>query len=251
MRTVNETNRPRLRFRSTAASHRIRIALAVLVAAALGACAYRGNIDQPITLKFTWFSYLNGDDIRAACTPGVRGLYRLVYNGSYDEQLRSYEVAVAPDGTAHYTARVMTGGGIDVTRLSLRDLQAPGRWTVSRAVLGAQERAALEKALSDSGAFGPAPVGLRLGSEQFYWIFSGCRDGRFYFNAWRYPSPRYAALRFPDVLLRYDRTGIALNPPRETAPGEYVQRGGEPEDTVPRFTLEIGADGLAGFAPLL
>ena len=44
----------------------------------LAGCTYRGEIDQPATLKATWFSYLNGDDIRSACADGTPVRYRLV-----------------------------------------------------------------------------------------------------------------------------------------------------------------------------
>lgn len=217
----------------------------------LGSCTYRGDIDQPATLKVTWFSYLNGDDIRAACDqPGVTW-YRVVYNGSYDEQLRSYEVVSEGPGPANYVARVINGGGIDVTRLSLRDLQAPGRWTTHRDRLSEAELARLEAALARSGAFGPTPEGLRLASEEFYWIFAGCRGGEFHFNAWRYPSQRFAQLSFPEVLVAHDQTGLAVNPPRKIAPIEKGRRGPGPEgDATPRFDLQVGRNGLAGTYPL-
>ncbi len=37
----------------------------------LAGCACRGRIDRPGTLEATRFSYLNGDDIRAARVPGT------------------------------------------------------------------------------------------------------------------------------------------------------------------------------------
>lgn len=218
--------------------------------AVLSACTYRGGIDQPITLKATWFSYLNGDDIRAACGAGGTW-YRLVYNGDYDAQLRSYEVVKEADGGALLTARAQTGGGIDLTRLSFTDPQAPGRWTADRVRLDPAGLSALEGALAVSGAFGPAPKGLRLASEEFYWVFTGCRDGAFHFNAWRYPSARYARLVFPETLLRYDRTGVPVNPPREVSPMERGSRqAGPAEDPTPRFDLEVGEAGFKGFSPL-
>src|SRR3546814_16826533 len=68
----------------------------------LAACLYRGNSDDPMTIKATWLSYLNGDDMRAACVEGAPLQYRLIYNADYDEQLRSYEVTGTPgsDGDA-------------------------------------------------------------------------------------------------------------------------------------------------------
>jgi hypothetical protein len=106
--------------------------------------------------------------------------------------------------------------------------------------------AAFESALTASGAFGPAPLGLRLASEQFYWIASLCRDGRFHFNAWLYPSARFAGLRFPAALLARDGTGIELNPPREVAAIERVRRTVKGEGGPQHFDLEVGKNGLKG-----
>lgn len=209
-------------------------------------CAYRGEIDDPVTIKATWFSYLNGDDIRGACAPGAEPWYRLVYNGAYDEQLRAYEVVGDGAGGAFYTARVMTGSGLNVTNISLADVTAVGGWTKAQDRLSPTELAEFERLLEASDAFGPAPVGLRLASEQFYWIASLCRDGRFHFNAWRYRSARYDRLRFPDGLLDHDRTGIAVNPPRED-PGVVLARHKIERDDGRRFfSLTVAENGLAG-----
>ena len=134
----------------------------------LAGCAYRGGIDQPFTLKATWFSYLNGDDIRAACGPGAEPWFRLVYNGAYDEQLRAYEVVGDGAGGAHLVVRVLNGPGLDLTKLSFSDPQAVARWTKARDRLDGAGLAAVEAALEASGAFESAPDGLRLASEQFY-----------------------------------------------------------------------------------
>ena len=212
----------------------------------LAGCAYRGGIDQPVTLKATWFSYLNGDDIRAACVPGAEPWYRLVYNGAYDEQLRAYEVVGDGAGGGHLVARVQEGRGLDLTKLSLGDPQAMARWTTARDRLDAAGLGAVEAALEASGAFEAAPAGLWLASEQFYWIAALCRDGRFHFNAWLYPSEGYARLRFPGALLRHDGTGIAVNPPRKVV--GIVRNRREPKwnGNPTNFDLTIGENGLAG-----
>jgi len=220
------------------------------VLALVAGCTYTGNIDQPATLKATWFSYLNGDDIRAACVPGAPVRYRMVYNGDYDQQLRSYEVTGDGTGAGDYIARVQTGGGIDISRLSLGDLQRPGRWITARDRLDGRQMAELDAALARSGAFVPGPSGLRLASEEFYWIFAGCREGKFHFAAWRYPSDGFNALAFPAVLLRYDRTGIAVNPPRAVAPINRLRGVPQAEDATPRFDLEVGDNGLKGVGTL-
>ncbi len=218
--------------------------------AVLAGCAYRGEIDDPVTIKATWFSYLNGDDIRAACVPGAEPWYRLVYNGAYDEQLRAYEVAGEGAGGALFTARVMTGRGLNVTNISLADLTAVGGWTKAQDRLSPSELAEFEGRLEDSDAFGPTPAGLRLASEQFYWIASLCRDGRFHFNAWRYRSARYDRLSFPAGLLDHDRTGIAVNPPREDA-GVVLARNKIARDDGRRaFSLTVAENGLAGHITL-
>ncbi len=226
------------------------LGLALLALGVLTGCAYEGAIDQPITIKATWFSYLNGDDIRSACTDGAPSSYRLVYNGNYDEQLRTYEVVADGTGGAYYKARVQSGSGLDLTKFSFSDPQAMAGWTTVQIRLIPVELAALERALEASDAFGPAPVGLRMASEQFYWVASLCRDGRFHFNAWLYPSARAAGLRFPQALLGHDGTGIAVNPPRAVAGIERIRRTVKGEGTPQHFDLEVGENGFKGHQTL-
>ncbi len=216
----------------------------------LSACAYRGGIEQPLIQKFAWFSYLNGDDIRAACGPGAPSQYRLVYNGQYHRQVRSYEIlAAGGGGGAAYTARVQGAAGIHFSGLSLANLDSFGGWTTARARLEAPDLAELERALHDSAAFSPPPSGMNLASEEFFWIFVGCREGKVVFNAWRSGDGRFAALSFPALLLRHDATGVAVNPPRDVGPIERGMRGNRPANPAPRFDLAIGANGLLGLAP--
>jgi len=210
----------------------------------LAACAYQGAIDQPITLKLTWFSYLNGDDIRSTCAPGSPESFRLVYNGNYNEQLRSYEIVGDGIGGGAYIARVMTGGGLDVTKFSFSDPQAVAGWTVTRALLAPANMADLVSALDKSGAFAPAPDGLRMASEEFFWISAACHQGAFYFNAWLNPSERFSRLVFPEVLLRYDRTEIAFNPPRVVLPADRQPTSVGQHSSLPRFNLRVGENGL-------
>jgi hypothetical protein len=216
----------------------------------LAGCAYEGAIDQPVTIKATWFSYLNGDDIRSACTDGAPSWYRLVYNGNYYEQLRTYEVVTDGTGGAYYKARVQTGAGLDLTKFSFDGLQGIAGWITVQTRLIPVDLAALERALEASDAFGPAPVGLRLASEQFYWVASLCRDGQFHFNAWLYPSARAAGLRFPQVLLGHDGTGISVNPPREVAGIERVRRTVKGEGGPQHFDLEVDENGFKGHQTL-
>lgn len=218
--------------------------------AVLAACSYRGDIDNPATLKATWYSYLNGDDIRAACVEGAPPRYRLVYNADYDQQLRSYEVTGAgAGGGGLLTVRVQGQSGLVVNKLTFSDPLGFARWTKSEVALNAAQMEALDGALQASGAFAPAPEGLQLFSKETYWISSLCRDGVFYFNAWRYPSDRYEAITFDQRLFALDDTGIAVRQP------VAVPKTAAAKANVPRiqqsvdergnyFNVKVGENGL-------
>ena len=215
----------------------------------LSACAYTGGIENPFVQKVAWFSYLNGDDIRRACVPGAATQYRLVYNGEYDRQIRAYDIPDAPGG-ASYLARVQKGGGIDILNFSFSRPGGAGGWTKAPARLAAQDMGALERALEASGAFGPAPQGLELASEEFYWVFIGCRDAEVHFHAWRYDAEgAFDRLSFPAELLRHDTTGVPVNPPRDVGPINRTRRGPTGEDPTPRFDLSVGENGFWGLGP--
>ena len=75
--------------------------------ALLGAAActtYEGPPSNPVERSLTWFSYLAGDDIRAACRQGGSDHYRFVYNAIYEVQIRGYELTPTPGG-AELTVR--------------------------------------------------------------------------------------------------------------------------------------------------
>ncbi|NIA72344.1 hypothetical protein HBA54_27515 [Pelagibius litoralis] len=226
-----------------------------LLSFGLAACSYQGAIDNPTTIKATWFSYLNGDDIRQACAEGATLRYRLVYNADYDEQLRSYELVGDGAGGAALTARVQGPSGLVVSKLRLDDPLAWARWTTSQAALDAPALGRLDEALERSGAFGPAPTGLRLFSKETYWVSSLCKDGVFSFNAWVYPSERFDEISFNDLLFGHDATGVTVRPPQAIAPGERFhanvpRRRQSDDDRGNTFNLQVGENGLAGYLAL-
>ena len=225
--------------------------LLAVAAGGLTACTYRGDIDSPATIKATWFSYLNGDDIRARCVEGAPDAFRLVYNADYNEQLRSYEVVEQAAGGARLTTRVQGRSGLPLSRLDLRDPLAWARWTTSETELDAEDLAQLIAALERSGAFRAAPAGLNLYSEETYWVSSLCRDGVFSFNAWLFPSERFAGIAFAEVLFAHDGTEVAVRPPKDAPPGARAratvpQRRDASDKTGSFFTLRVGENGLAG-----
>src|SRR5215813_11866815 len=103
----------------------------------LAACSYHGDIDNPVVRKVAWFSYLDGTDIRNTCVEGSLGRYRLVYNGRYEEQLRSYEITADGAGGAYLVARAK--GRANAFDVSLDDVLAPWRWRNSQVPLSPAE----------------------------------------------------------------------------------------------------------------
>ena len=227
------------------------LTVAAVLSLGLAACTYRGDIDNPATIKATWFSYLNGDDIRETCVEGAKPRYRLVYNADYNEQIRSYEVTGDGAGSAALTVRVQGRSGLNASRLTLPDPLGWARWTTSQTALDKAALDQLDAALAESGAFESAPTGLRLFSKETYWVSSLCKDGVFHFNAWRFPSARFDAITFDALLFESDATEIAVRPPRAVSPGERSdarkprnrQSG---DETGSFFNLQVGENGLAG-----
>jgi hypothetical protein len=212
----------------------------VLVVAALGACAYRGgDISDPVVRKLSWFSYVAARDLRDACVPGAVERYRFVYNGRYLEQVRTYDLAVLPDGSG--VLDVQVAGQPDMLEIRDLDLLGPARGVVGQARLEPAEMAQLRRDLADSGFDGPAPAGRRLDSESFYWLAAACRDGAFRFNAWEWPSPRFDSLRFPERLFIHDPTGVPVNPPREP---DEPPMSSEDQRMAVQFVLTVTENGL-------
>lgn len=211
----------------------------------LAGCTYRGDIDNPAVRKVSWFSYLDGTDIRTACAEGAADSYRLVYNGRYEEQLRSYEITADGAGGAYLVARAK--GGANAFDVSLDDVLAPWRWKRAEGRLSPAELQQFVALLEQSGQFAGAPDGLRLFSGDFYWVGSACRDGAFHYHAWAFSNDGFAQLRFAEFLFKHDQTGWAVNPPRRIPASEFLGPQGRMEDqTHIRFWLQVRENGLGG-----
>ena len=211
------------------------------------------RMDLPGVQKLTWFVYLDAADLTGACAASAPDRYRLIYNAHYAEQIRTYEVAADSSGGAALEAAVQSGSGIGASLrfISLDDPLESWRWNRAPRRLGAAEFQELTRALGASGAFAPAPDGLRLHSSAFYWVAAGCRAGQPFYHAWVYPSDGYEGLRFPDLLFALDETGVAVNPPRRRDPGERTSANTPPRVqgeaySVPYFVMEVDETGLAG-----
>jgi hypothetical protein len=216
----------------------------------LGGCAYHGagrtDIDNPAVRKVAWFSYLDGNDIREHCAPGAPDQYRLVYNGQYEKQLRSYEIVSdgTPNGGAYFVARAL--GQSNLAEVSLDDLMAPWRWQKSETRLSAAEFAQFRDLLAQSGWGRGAPQGKLLHSRDFYWVAAGCRDGRFHFDAWVDAQGDFRTIRFQDFLLARDKTGVAFRKPMPVRPIDRTEQGRPRERSAPIFALTVSGEGIGG-----
>lgn len=213
---------------------------ATAVAATLGGCAYEGgDIGNPFRRKVQWFSFVEGGDIAAACTPGSDERFRLVYNALWDQQVRVYEW----DGRSPDLKISAVRRG-NVATITLDDPLRPWGTEVATVPLDQPARDGLTAALDASGAFGPPAVGLELPSHSYYWTAASCHGGEYRFTAWSYPSAAFAAARFPAALAALDpgRDGVAAPGPVSVDPiREYDRKRG----ALGEFTLKVGGKGLS------
>ena len=228
----------------------IKTVLALGLAALVSGCASQGASDNPIVRKFSWLSYLEGSDIRSACRQGAPDQYRMVYNGIYTEQVRMYDLKA--DGSF----RIQVLGEADLTKLSVSkpgDLLSPWKGRTQWLELEPDQVLRVAEALDKDGAFGPPAVGTELSSKGFFWTVAACHDGRYSFNAWMWPSPKWDELGFDDVLLDLDDTKIPFNPPRKTETqraGIAGKPGAIHGGIENAFWTKVGENGLVGVSAL-
>ncbi|MCR6631197.1 MAG: hypothetical protein NVV74_14750 [Magnetospirillum sp.] len=216
-----------------------RLSAMLLALAAVTGCTYTGSdIGDPLERKAHWFSFVEGEDIRASCAAGTPDRFRLVYNAVYDEQLRIYELDAL--------RRVLVIRAIDqgnAGRLSTEDLLAPWRAVEARVQLDQAGYDRLVAGFQAGGMFAPPPVGLELPSRSYYWTAALCKDGAYGFTAWRYPSQAYAAMGFDRDLFALDTTGVPVNQAKEVGYDplwENKARRGE----VSAFSLKVARRGI-------
>ncbi len=203
----------------------VRPLAAVAALLVVAACSDVSRIDTPVVGKVSWFAYLGGEDIRAACVPGAPARYRFVYNAVIDEQVRSYDMTQTADG-ASFDARVPTSAP---TLFEFRP-GAANAWNPRRADTRSIDRAtylAIARQLEADGFGAPPDTKHNLSAWDFYWLVTACADGKFHINAWRNETPEFTALRFPALLFAQDRTEIPVNPPRHYPYADYRTRIGQ------------------------
>ena len=222
--------------------------LALLAAATAFAQRADRDVDMPIVRSLHWFSYVGGDDIRAACRPGGRSRVRLVYNALWEEQVRTYEIFLQPDGTAGMeigvladqgdVSNILAGSGIDVLK--------PWRMKHGQRLLDAAETRHLMDLLQASAAFGPPPDGLRLPDNDFWWTVASCRNGVWGFQAYHYPTDGFVNVKFAQQLFAWDNVPVSVSRPRKLEPAELRRDLNAPanRERGDRWMLVVGKDGL-------
>lgn len=227
----------------------------LLAGALLAGCAYQpsgqlgqgSSIDNPVERKFTWFSYLDGADIRNSCAAGGPDQYRIVYNGQYYKHVRTYEATTA--GKPHLTARArgQSGNLLEMGFNSFDELLGPWNFHRSDSDLSAADWSKLREMLHQAGFAGGPQAGLRLHSQDFYWLIAGCEGGKFFINAWA-DKPRAIELTrtaFLDFLLKHDQTGVPYLPPRQVTYMDKNDQGkGRNRDYSGDFVITLRADGI-------
>lgn len=223
-------------------------ALVTAVAPMAAAQRLESAIEQPVARSLNWFAYVAAEDIRASCQPGARSRIRLIYNALWDEQVRTYEVFLQPDGTAGMTTRVLADQGVATSILigEASDATSPWRTRKAERVLNAAETRELLGLLETSSAFGPPRDGLRLPENDFWWTVASCRNGVWGFQAYHHPSDGFANVKFADRLFGWDDVKVAINRPRKLEPAELRRDPmAHPNRSLgPRWVLVVGKNGM-------
>ena len=168
---------------------RVRCAL-VLMGGVLGlsACASVGTVNDPVGRSLTWYSYLNGDDIRDRCDSEAPDEMRLVFNGRYREQVRQYDLTPWPQ-PGLLNVLVTQGANLLAGGWTLDDPLGPWRGETFPVRLTAEQNASLWAALERDGAFTPPPRGLALPSTPIGWSAAATTARAFSLPGSREPLP--------------------------------------------------------------
>jgi len=197
------------------------LARVAVMSALLAGCVAGGhNVqDQPGARKFTWFSYVKGEDLRRTCVAGAPDRYRFVYNAVYVEQVRTYDMEPSPQpGSTRVTARVTEKANLATMVIDPSNPDVFEPWRAKKAIIDVPqaEMDRLKRALLSDGFSTKQAPRRAVTSIEFYWAVSACIDGRFHLNAWVWPNDDFNRASFPKMLFAWDMTGVAVNLPRKT-----------------------------------
>jgi hypothetical protein len=170
------------------------IGLAVACALILSGCASLGPAEEAGVRKLTWFSYVNGEDLRAQCSSEEPDRYRLIYNSKANAQLRTYEVRAVDNGDEHDGGAVVEARVIPAEALLRRDPEdtlTTGQAASMRLYLSPDQFERLTSRLAESGVFEGSSMELHTRSAGVFWLASGCHEGAYFLTAFSNPSDRF------------------------------------------------------------
>jgi len=167
--------------------------IALLLPAALGACAAPRVVDLPRTADPAWGLYLVGDDIRRDCAAGAADRFRLVLNADHIARMRTFEVSADEEGA---TVRTRLIRGADLRSGDAAATLAADEAADSIRITPVQFARLVDR-LGRTGGFRPPPPGARLPADGYYWLVSGCRLGEYFLTVYDYPSDRFVETAVP------------------------------------------------------
>jgi hypothetical protein len=190
-----------------------RLAVALLLGLVLAACQAQGPSANRADFRYQWLSYLQGDDLRAACRADGPDRLRLIYNADFNKEIRTFDLFIADGGSGVLdTRRWVEAGYIVSSGGSLSNLLEGQKGQVS---LSSEQVSQLTGLVGDSGFPGPVPVGASLRSDSYFWVGLACVDGIFGLQVWQGDAMRN--IRFAALLETWDPTGAPL-PAASVAP---------------------------------
>ena len=213
----------------------------------LSACSYNGGAEQSVIRKFTWFSYIGADDFREKCKYSSSSQYRFVYNGVYNEQVRTYDIYQVEKDRYEIKINVTEEADVSSIKFNREDPDFFQPWGPKSSVtnVSAKHINILERTLKNIGFFDSPPPSVNITSISFYWVISACVDQKFKQNAYIWPEEKFKTAAFPKLLSIWDYTDIPINLPRETS-NFNVYGTTEVKDFRNHFNLKFGSDGLLG-----
>ncbi|WP_033067557.1 hypothetical protein [Thalassospira australica] len=179
-------------------------AVVALVATSVAGCTFTqtNDVRNPLTRKASWFSYLNADDLRQACSAGdAEGRIRITYNAVYYDEVRVFELT-SHAGFEEFDLTTRVFGPLQVKDINV-EVRAPlGAFGGEEAVdvIDRASYLAITDALQAEGFGAQKRDGLRLYSDDYYWVAIGCSSGNVTLAAWMSGVDDLRALDFPGVL---------------------------------------------------
>ncbi len=219
---------------------RLFYAAALAVASVLTwAQAFAAPVDNPLLRSFYWYRFVGGDDVKKACAAGAPDVYRLIYNATWREQVRAYDIETRPDGSGHMTIRVQGPAVINSIEISEPSgILNPWRGQRATVELSRDQVTAIKAALDASGGFAFPARKFEIPSNDYYWAVSTCRGGQFTSTAYLYELDGFKAVKFDKLIFSLDTTGIAVNPVKDLPPSSF--RG----DQTQVWRLRVGGQGI-------